>query len=77
MIKVNTREVKNRLGKYGNLAHLGETVTVCKNGQPWFELRPCARPAPRPTDPLNKERPTNSEEVVLAPVNSEDLGGWI
>ena len=77
MIKINTREVKNRLSKYGNLAHQGETVTVCKNGQPWFELRPCATPGPRATDPLNREHSTNSEEAVLAPVNSKDLSGWI
>jgi antitoxin (DNA-binding transcriptional repressor) of toxin-antitoxin stability system len=74
--KVGIREVKNRLGKYGALAHAGETITVCKNGKPWFELKPYKPARPRTTKTMSKAEPVNTESAVLAPVDAKDLEGW-
>ncbi len=77
MKRIGIREVKNHLGKYGALAHAGETITVCKNGKPWFELKPHKGARPRTTRTMGKAEPVNAESAVLAPVDPKDLEGWI
>jgi len=73
-MKVAIREAKNSFSKYGNLAHSGSRITVCKNGKPWFDLVP-HRSKPRSIEPLAK--PTVSASEATAPVDPRDIEGWI
>ena len=77
MKKISVREAKNHISRYGNLAHAGETVTVYKNGEPWFDLTPHAASTPRPTRPMDEARPVNTSAEAIAPVDEKDLGEWI
>lgn len=75
-MKVAIREAKNQLSKYGNLAHAGEKVTVCKNGKPWFDLVP-HKAKRRSVAPLVKGSPRMKASEATAPVDPRDLEGWI
>ena len=75
-MKIAVREAKNNLSKYGDMAHNGETVVVSKNGKPWFDLVPHQTPT-RTTGPLPGVKPTISIEEAIAPLNEEDLPGWM
>jgi len=77
MNKINVREAKNHINRYENVAHAGETITVCKNGEPWFDFTPHASSTPRPTRPMDEARPVNTATKVIAPVDENDLGEWI
>jgi len=72
-MNVAIREAKNNFSKYGNLAHSGNRVTVCKNGKPWFDLVPHETKR-RSVKALAK--PTISASEAIAPVDSRDLEGW-
>ena len=74
-MKIAIREAKNNFSKYGNLAHTGNRITVCKNGNPWFDLVPHASKE-RSVKPLSS-RPTISGEQAAAPVDAVDIEGWI
>lgn len=74
-MQVAVREAKAKLSKLGDMAHSGETVVVCKNGEPWFDLVPHAK-IKRKTTPLAGVRPTISEEEAIRPLAAEDLPGW-
>ena len=74
-MKVAIREAKNNLSKYGNLAHSGSRVTVCKNGKPWFDLVPHASKL-RSVTPI-ASKPGISARQATAPVDPSDIEGWI
>ena len=76
-MKVAVREAKNNLSKYGRLAHGGERIVVTKNGRPWFDIVPHHRAATRRTAPLPGVEPTVSLEEAIAPVDKEDVPGWM
>ncbi|MBN2686535.1 MAG: hypothetical protein JXR40_14735 [Pontiellaceae bacterium] len=74
-MKVAVREVKAKLSKFGDMAHNGETVVVCKNGEPWFDLVPHAKRS-RKTTPLAGVKPIVSANAAVEPLSVEDLPGW-
>ncbi len=74
-MQVAVREAKAKLSKFGDMAHNGETVVVCKNGEPWFDLVPHVKPK-RKTTPLKGVKPTISAEEAVRPLDPEDLPGW-
>ena len=76
MMKVAIREAKNNLSKYGNLANAGDTITVCKNGKPWFDLVPHISKK-RSTRPLASPKTLISAQQATAPVNPDDIAGWM
>jgi antitoxin (DNA-binding transcriptional repressor) of toxin-antitoxin stability system len=73
-MNVAIREAKNNFSRYGNLAHAGNRVTVCKNGKPWFDLVP-HETRPRSVEPIAK--PTLSESQATASVEAHDIEGWL
>lgn len=75
-MNIALREAKNQLSKYGNLAHNGEVVTVCKHGKPWFDLVP-HKSSSRSIQPLAKSEPQNTVEVALSSVDEKDILGWM
>ena len=75
-MKVAVRDAKAKLSMFGDLAHNGKTVVVCKHGKPWFDLVPHAT-TKRKTTPLTGVSPTVSESDAIAPVDKEDIPGWI
>lgn len=74
-MQVAVREAKAKLSQFGNMAHRGETIVVCKNGSPWFDIVPHAKPK-RKSTPLKGVTPVVSEIEAVAPLDSEELPGW-
>jgi len=74
-MKVGIREAKNHLSKFGDLAHAGETITICKHGRPWFDLKPHDK-GEHCLEPLFDSRPTITAEEATAPAHPDDLQGW-
>ncbi len=74
-MQVAVREAKAKLSKFGDMAHEGEVVVVCKNGEPWFDMVPHTR-AKRKTTPLRGLKPIISENKSVAHLEPEDLPGW-
>ena len=74
-MKVQIREVKAQLSKYGDLAHKGQRVVVSKNGVPWFDLVPHQAPK-RTLKPLKGAKATITAEEAIAPMDPADLEGW-
>ena len=74
-MQVAVRDAKAKLSQFGDLAHHGEVVVVCKNGKPWFDMVPHAKPARRIT-PLKGVEPVVSAEEAIAPLGTKDLPGW-
>jgi antitoxin (DNA-binding transcriptional repressor) of toxin-antitoxin stability system len=74
-MQVAVREAKAKLSKFGNIAHKGEVVVVCKNGEPWFDMVPHAK-TQRKTTPLNGVMPIISEAEAVEPLKPGDLPGW-
>ena len=74
-MQVAVREAKAKLSKFGDMAHDGEVVVVCKKGEPWFDMVPHVR-VKRKTTPLAGLRPTVSEAESIAQLEPGDLPGW-
>ncbi|VGO15197.1 hypothetical protein PDESU_03779 [Pontiella desulfatans] len=74
-MQVAVREAKAKLSKFGDMAHDGEVVVVCKNGEPWFDLVPHAK-TKRKTTPLSGVKPLIPESIAIEPLSDEDLPGW-
>lgn len=74
-MQVAVREAKAKLSMFGDMAHAGEVVVVCKNGVPWFDLVPHQKPK-RKTEPLEGVKPTISAADAVSPLAVEDLPGW-
>lgn len=75
-MRVGAREAKNKLSRYGRIAHEGNKIVVTKNGEPWFDIVP-HRANARRTTPLSGVKPTISLEEAIAPIRAEDVPGWI
>jgi len=75
-MQVAIREAKNHLSKLGNRAHEGDVIVVTRNGTPWFDLVP-HKPVSRRITPLPKVKPTISLEEAMAPLDKEDISGWM
>ena len=76
-MKVGIKEAKNQLSQYGQMAHEGKVVTVCKHGEPWFDLVPHQKKVRRKTTPLKGVQPVVTEKQAVDPVPPSDLEGWI
>ncbi len=74
-MQIAVREAKAKLSRFGDMAHDGEVVVVCKNGEPWFDMVPHKK-MKRKTTPLAGVRPVISESTAVEPLGSEDLPGW-
>ena len=75
-MKVAVRDAKSKLSMFGDLAHNGKTVVVCKHGRPWFDLVPHGS-TKRKITPIKGISPVISESAAIAPVSQEDVPGWI
>ncbi len=75
-MEVAVREAKNKLSRYGRIAHGGEKIVVTKNGKPWFDIVP-HQEVIRKTTPLRDVKPTVSIEDAIAPIKEEDVPGWM
>lgn len=75
-MQAQIREVKSNLSKYGDLAHRGQRIVVSKNGKPWFDLVPHQK-SKRNVKPLKGVKATVSAEAATAPVDQEDIKGWV
>jgi len=75
-MQVAVREAKAKLSRYGELAHQGNVVVVCKNGKPWFDLVP-HQTSRRRTTPLPGVRPVISKTDSVRQLSPEDLPGWM
>lgn len=75
-MNVAVREAKMKFSEYGDLAHNGQTIVVCKNGKPWFDITPHKRAA-RKITPLIEFEKTICEEEATKPLSNEDLSGWM
>jgi antitoxin (DNA-binding transcriptional repressor) of toxin-antitoxin stability system len=75
MVTVNTHEAKTRLSSLlARVERQGETVLICRNGQPVAELRPL----PRAKDPLRVHPRLSRIEFhadPAAPLDPEDWPG--
>jgi antitoxin (DNA-binding transcriptional repressor) of toxin-antitoxin stability system len=74
-MQVAVREAKAKLSRFGDMAHDGEVVVVCKNGEPWFDMVPHAK-IRRRTAPLSGVTSLISESESTKPLNPEDVPGW-
>ena len=74
-MKVQIREVKSKLSRYGDLAHAGERIVVTKNGKAWFELVPVQK-RKRNVKPLKGVQPSIGPREATAPVGNSDIAGW-
>jgi len=75
-MKVAVRDAKSKLSMFGDMAHNGETIVICKHGKPWFNLVPHAT-TKRKTTALKGVSPLITESDAIAPVTQEDVPGWI
>lgn len=75
-MKVAVREAKSKLSMFGDLAHNGKTVVVCKHGKPWFDIVPHSA-AKRKITPLEGVSQLISESDAITPIAAEDIPGWI
>ena len=75
-MKIPVKEAKNNLSLYGDLAHNGESITVSKHGKPWFDIVPHTVRS-RDAEPLPGIKSTVSEQDAIAPLEAEDLSGWM
>jgi len=74
-MQVSVREAKAKMSRFGDMAHAGEVVVVCKNGEPWFDMVPHAK-TKRRTAPLGGVKPVISGLEAVAPLAPEDLPEW-
>jgi antitoxin (DNA-binding transcriptional repressor) of toxin-antitoxin stability system len=75
-MQVAVREAKAKFSRYGELAHQGNVVVVCKNGKPWFDLVPHQSPRRR-TKPLPGVHPLISDAESVRQLSPEDISGWM
>ena len=75
-MNIAVREAKMKFSEYGDLAHSGETVVICKNGKPWFDLVPHKKSL-RKITPLSELKPTITSEEAVKSLSEEDLNPWM
>jgi len=73
-MEIGIKQAKNQLSKLGRRVQDGETVTITKNGKPWFQLVPAeSRRKVHPIIP----HPSISAEEAIEPLDKEDYPTWI
>ncbi|MFZ5467878.1 MAG: type II toxin-antitoxin system Phd/YefM family antitoxin [Myxococcota bacterium] len=75
MTKVNMQDAKTRLSQLVAAAEHGETVLLCRDGEPVAEIRPLRRSLRTRIDTSDLGPPVGREEA-LAPLAPEDWGDW-
>lgn len=74
---VNVHEAKTQLSRLIDAAHAGETILLAKAGKPWARLVPLETPPPRRLPGrLRSGTPLADPDVLLRPLDDEDLGLW-
>jgi prevent-host-death family protein len=76
MTKVNMQQAKTRLSQLVAAAERGETVLLCRNGEPVAELRPLRAGLVRTKIDTTDLGPPASREEALAPLDPEEWSGW-
>jgi antitoxin (DNA-binding transcriptional repressor) of toxin-antitoxin stability system len=73
---MNMQEAKTHLSQLVAAAERGETVLLCRDGEPVVELRPIARRVARTGLDTSDLGPPIGREEALAPLSSGDWGDW-
>jgi antitoxin (DNA-binding transcriptional repressor) of toxin-antitoxin stability system len=76
MTRVNMQEAKTRLSQLVSAAERGETVLLCRNGEPVAELRRLPRRIVRTKIDTRDLGPPTSRDEALAPLSSADWSDW-
>lgn len=76
MTQVNMQEAKTRLSQLVAAAERGETVLLCRNGEPVAELRRLRRRIVRTKVEMADLGPPVSRDEALAPLDPGDWAEW-
>jgi antitoxin (DNA-binding transcriptional repressor) of toxin-antitoxin stability system len=76
MTKMNMQEAKTHLSQLVAAAERGETVLLCRDGEPVVELRSISRRIARTQLDTSDLGPPIGREEALAPLGSGDWGDW-
>jgi antitoxin (DNA-binding transcriptional repressor) of toxin-antitoxin stability system len=74
--KVNMLDAKTRLSQLVAAAERGETVLLCRDGDPVVELRPIPSDVDRTRLDTSDLGPPIGREQALSPVAPDDWGDW-
>ena len=73
----NVHEAKTQLSRLIDAAHAGETILLAKAGKPWARLVPLeSTPPRRKPGRLRSGTPLADPDVLLRPLEHEELGLW-
>jgi antitoxin (DNA-binding transcriptional repressor) of toxin-antitoxin stability system len=76
MKRVNMQQAKTRLSQLVAAAERGETVLLCRDGEPVVELRRLPKAVSRTRADTSDLGPPTNREVALAPLDGSDWGDW-
>lgn len=76
MTRVNMQEAKTRLSQLVAAAERGETVLLCRGGEPVVELRRLRRRIRRTKVDTSDLGPPTGRDEALAPLNPADWSEW-
>ena len=76
MTRVNMQEAKTRLSQLVAAVERGETVLLCRNGEPVAELRRLRRGIARTKVETADLGPPVSRDEALAPLEPADWAEW-
>ncbi len=76
MIRVNMQDAKTRLSQLVAAAERGETVLLCRDGEPVAEIRSLPRNAARTQIDTSDLGPPVGRAEALAPLAAGDWGDW-
>jgi antitoxin (DNA-binding transcriptional repressor) of toxin-antitoxin stability system len=76
MTRVNMQEAKTRLSQLVAAAERGETVLLCRDGEPVAEIRSLPRNAARTQIDTSDLGPPVGRAEALAPLAAGDWGDW-
>jgi antitoxin (DNA-binding transcriptional repressor) of toxin-antitoxin stability system len=74
--KVNMLDAKTRLSQLVAAAERGETVLLCRDGDPVVELRPIPSGVDRTRFDTSDLGPAVGREQALSPVSPDDWADW-
>ena len=70
--KFNVHEAKTQLSKLLERAHAGEAIVIAKNGEPYAQLVPLAKPKARQPGLLKGK----VEDSATEPLSEAELAAW-
>jgi antitoxin (DNA-binding transcriptional repressor) of toxin-antitoxin stability system len=76
MTRVNMQEAKTRLSQLVAAAEHGETVLLCRDGEPVAEIRSLPRNVARTGIDTSELGPPVGRAEALAPLAAGDWGDW-